>query len=477
MSHRTLRSRLVRSAQLLVPLVAVAGVPLALPAHAASTTSAHGDVTVSSGAVEVYNDDVRPLGNVGGVRITGGGYGSSLTPKPGSSKEFYGLTDRGPNVTGPDGNQVEPFPNFVPAIGLFRLESGHVAHLVKRIPLRAANGTPYSGRVNSANPTGETIEDMAGHALPQDPNGYDSEGLVAMKDGTFWVSDEYGPFITHFTANGRAIKRLSPLDGTLPAELVNRVPNKGMEGLTITPDGKMLVGLMQSALQQPDLNGSNAKKLTPTRIVTYTLKTGALHEYLYLLHDPATTGTANSEITALSNHTFLVDERDGNFATPTSPAFKRLYKIDLTGATDVGPQSTVPGSTYGPSEGLTIGGSSIEALIVGQDTATSRATLAGDGIQVVSSTLDVDIDAVLAAVDPSRTLFSHDKMEGVAVLDGGKTLVISNDSDFGISSAISAAGGSATTAPYELIAKDDPLTGQQDDGQLLVIHTGKVHGA
>jgi uncharacterized protein involved in tellurium resistance len=95
---------------------------------------------------------------------------------------------------------------------------------------------------------------------------------------------------------------------------------------------------------------------------------------------------------------------------------------------------------------------------------------------VVSSTLDVDIDAVLAAVDPSRTLFSHDKMEGVAVLDGGKTLVISNDSDFGISSAISAAGGSAATAPYELIAKDDPLTGQQDDGQLLVVHTNRLPG-
>lgn len=473
MSHRTSRSRrLTRPARYLAPLVVVAGVPLAVPALASpASTSAHAP------AVQVYNDDVRPLATIGGVRLTGGGYGSSLTPKPGSSTEFYGLTDRGPNVTGPDGNQVEPLPNFDPAIGLFRLQSHGVAHLLKRIPLRAANGTPYSGRVNSANPTGEIIEDMAGHALPQDPNGYDSEGLVALKDGMFWVSDEYGPFITHFRANGRAIQRLSPLDGTLPDELVNRVPNRGMEGLTITPDGKMLVGLMQSALQQPDLNGSNAKKLTPTRIVTYTLKTGALHEYLYLLHDPATTGTANSEITALSDHTFLVDERDGNIATPSTPAFKRLYKIDLTGATDVGPDSTVPGASYGRGEGLTIGNKSIEALTLGENTAASQATLATDGIQVVSSTLDVDIDAVLAAVDPSRALFSHDKMEGVAALDGGKTLVISNDSDFGISSAISAAGISATTAPYELIAKDNPLTGQQDDGQLLVIHTQELpHG-
>src|SRR5262249_48345940 len=149
--------------------------------------------------------------------------------------------------------------------------------------------------------------------------------------------------------DGRAIERLSPFDGTLPRELVARVPNRGMEGLTITPDGRTLVGMMQSALQQSDLNGSDAKKLTPTRIVTYDLRTHALHEYLYLLHDPATTGTANSEITALSNTTFLVDERDGAF--PSATGFKQLWKIDLAGATEIGPSERVPGATYNGTAG------------------------------------------------------------------------------------------------------------------------------
>ena len=44
----------------------------------------------------------------------------------------------------------------------------------------------------------------------------DSEGLVAMPDGSFWVSDEYGPFITHFDGNGRQLDRLSPFDSTRP---------------------------------------------------------------------------------------------------------------------------------------------------------------------------------------------------------------------------------------------------------------------
>jgi hypothetical protein len=69
-----------------------------------------------------------------------------------------------------------------------------------------------------------------------------------------------------------------------------------MEGLTLTPDGHTLVGMMQSSLQQADLEGSNAKKDTPTRIVTYNLYTHQTHEYLFLLDEPATTGVANSEI-------------------------------------------------------------------------------------------------------------------------------------------------------------------------------------
>ena len=175
-----------------------------------------------------------------------------------------------------------------------------------------------------------------------------------MPDGTFWVSDEYGPYITHFDQWGHALQRLSPLNGTLPPELQLRVANRGMEGLTVTPDGKELVGDHAVITTAARLAGGNAKKLTPLRIVTYNLKTHDEHEYLYLLHDPATNGTAVSELTALSDTTFLVDERDGCFpgkpglnpplsgaaptvcaTTPTGASFKQLFKIDISGATDI----------------------------------------------------------------------------------------------------------------------------------------------
>lgn len=416
-----------------------------------------------SDAVRLFSTHLPPLATIGGVNITAGGFGSSLYPAPFSIDEFYGVTDRGPNVAAPTGTNVdvEPLPNFDPSIGKFRMGPDGRADLERIIPLKDAQGHPYSGRVNSQNPTGETILDLNGNVLPTDPNGYDAEGLVAMLDGTFWVSDEYGPFVTHFDNNGRQIGRLSPFDGTLPSELANRVPNRGMEGLTITPDHSMLVGMMQSALQQPDIGSLNAKKIAVLRIVTYKLRTGEEHEYLYLLDNPGTNGTAVSEITALSNTTFLVDERDGNFPPNT---YKKLWRIDLTGATDIGPSSKVAGAVYDASKGgLLIGGKTLEALVGTTATATAQATLADNGIATTSKDLSLDLGGLLVALDPEGRFFSHDKVEGVAALLGGQSLVISNDSDFGID------GVANSMPPYQLHAKVSPVTGKQDDGEFLQV--------
>ena len=189
-----------------------------------------------------------PLGTVPGpngttTTISGEGFGSSLAPVPGRPGWFYGLTDRGPNADDPLGNKSEPLPNFTPEIGEFKLVDGK-AELQKTITLKGPKnikgpqgvfGQPYSGRPPAPD-TKETIDNVAqshgktGVPVPSDPDGYDSEGLVALPDGTFWVSDEYGPYITHFDANGYEIGRLTPdqdspnnafhkIVGYLPAEL------------------------------------------------------------------------------------------------------------------------------------------------------------------------------------------------------------------------------------------------------------------
>ncbi|WP_229660795.1 esterase-like activity of phytase family protein [Marmoricola endophyticus] len=417
----------------------------------------HGDGSV----VRVYAPHVRPLATIGGTRVEGGAYGSSFVAKPGRSDRFYGLTDRGPNVDGPDGTKIEPLPDFQPAIGEFRLKDGK-ARLVRRIGLAAADGTPYNGRTNPANPTNETITDLDGTVLPPSPEGYDPEGLAAMPDGTFWVSDEYGPFITHVDRRGRAIARLSPTDGSLPRELAEREPNKGMEGLTVTPDGRTLVGIMQAGLNAPD--GPKSKNLSALRIVTVDLRTRATKEYVYTLHTDGDPTTGVSEISALDDHRFLVDERDGK-AEPG--ANKLLYEIDLRGATDIGPHSPVPGSSYDPARGgLLVGGENVEDIAGHSDTADTVANLADAGITPVSSSVFLDVAGLVSSIDPRGYFFGHDKIEGVAVLDRGKRLLISNDNDFGI------AGVREQQPPYTLEPKLLP-NGRQDDGELLEVRTGR----
>ena len=71
----------------------------------------------------------------------------------------------------------------------------------------------------------------------------------------------------------------------------------------LLPDGKTLVGVMQSPLLQ---DGGTDTGLV-TRIVTIDIRTGWTREYAYPLD---TVKTTVSEILAVNNHEFLLDERD-----------------------------------------------------------------------------------------------------------------------------------------------------------------------
>jgi len=156
------------------------------------------------------------------------------------------------------------------------------------------------------------------------------------------VSDEYGPYVRQFDRTTGSllqtftlpanldVSKLSPQGAVeISGNTSGRVANKGMEGLAITPDGKTLVGIMQAALIQ-DAAVTASKNLL--RIVTIDIATGATKEYGYLL----TNGSGVSEITAINDHEFLVDERDGKgLGDGTAAKVKTLYKIDLSNAVDI----------------------------------------------------------------------------------------------------------------------------------------------
>jgi hypothetical protein len=190
----------------------------------------------------------------------------------------------------------------------------------------------------------------------------DPESIRVSNDGlSIFVSDEYGPYVYQFLRfNGLRLRtfqlpdkffvsKLSPVSNTEIADNTSgRVANKGMEGLAITPDGRTLVGIMQNALIQDASDG--APNLL--RIVTIDILTGrTTHEYPYLL----TTGSGVSDIVALNNHEFLVDERDGKGladAPGEKAKIKQIFKIDLNGATDISDMTGSEAQTHAVAKSL-----------------------------------------------------------------------------------------------------------------------------
>ncbi len=175
-----------------------------------------------------------------------------------------------------------------------------------------------------------------------------------------------------------------------------------MEGLAITPDGNTLVGVMQSPLAQD--GGTNGPY---TRIVTIDLLSGVVHQYVYPLTNIGAVSKPKyptiSDIVAINNHEFLLDERDGKGLGDNSTAvFKRLYRVDLAFASDV---SNISGAANLASSAV-------------------AKTLVLDIVQVLNAhgIASIDIPA---------------KLEGVAlgpdvVVDGTTkhTIFVANDNDF-----------------------------------------------
>jgi hypothetical protein len=380
------------------------------------------------------------------VPVLNGGYGSALVPDPADPKAFYLLTDRGPNVDGPAGGQkLFPVPSFGPRIGRFRLEGGAYV-LQDTIILRARDGTPLSGLAQPPGPgsTNEQAVGLDGELLGSggfDANGFDAEGLVRMPDGSFWISDEYGPYLLQVDAAGRELQRVSPFGGSrpLPAVLAKRRPNCGLEGLALLPDGHTLAGIMQCPLENPSPAVAEIRSTAVTRLVLYDTRTGLSRQYIYLLDRPDHLLT---EIAALGSDRFLVIERDTRW--PGQPgAFKRIHGVSLHNATDVtgDPRS---------ARGLLVDGKTLEEITLAA--GDPAGILESHGIRPAAKTPVSDLVGDLPG-------WSHDKPEGLAVLDDS-TLAVSNDDDFGVTS--SDPGG-------QVLPKINPVTGAPDYAEIGIV--------
>ncbi len=390
------------------------------------------------------------------LEIRSGGFGSDAAAHPTHPNQFYALTDRGPNA---DFNGIAGSgkrfltPDYTPRIGLFELQDNGQIIKIKEILLKDAKGNLISGLPNpkALGGTNEIPYDAAGQlmtvdsSLPFDEitnpiktdiNGLDPEGLAALTDGSFWISDEYGPHLVHYDADGIEIARMNPfatdarntliVDGKpilLPKEFANRRTNRGMESVTITPDQTTVVGIMESSLDNPNLSGRDSNV---TRIITINLVTGHIAQYLYALNKAQ---HVNSGIVALNNHEFYVIEHDRKFPLQVNNAQKLIYKIDIATATDidaiVSRDVTDNSDTYSITQdehlGLTINEQTLEQYMAADD--NHWQVLETLGITPVNKTLVVDVIASLN--------YPHDKLEGIWLRQDG-SLGLLNDDDFSI---------------------------------------------
>jgi Esterase-like activity of phytase len=363
-----------------------------------------------------------------------GGFGSAIAYASGNT--FLALPDRGPNAVEFD-DAIDNTASYVNRFHTIEMNlapntSGTGLPFTLTPNLRATTllwsltplvyGTGEGLGVGSGVPpinnffqhffTGRS-DDFDPRQNSGDPNDarLDSEGMRLSNDGlSVFISDEYGPYVYQFDrltgVRIRSFKlptsffvtNLSAIgNNEISGNTTGRTANKGMEGLAITPDGRTLVGIMQNALIQDANEGGAAANLL--RIAAMDIASGrTTHQYAYLL----TAGTGASEMVALNNHEFLVDERDGKGRADANNAkVKQLFKIDLDGAVDV---SSMDGTT-----------------------AATHA---------VSKTLFLDIVQSLTATGTSAGEIPA-KIEGVAfgpdVREGEKTLHtlwIANDNDF-----------------------------------------------
>lgn len=275
-----------------------------------------------------------------------GGFGSDLT-YTGHDNVFIAAPDRGPF----DGLTDVPY-----------LDRFHFLHITTELgaPFPNIHTLLLDTRLLK-NELNQTFVGAAGSFVVNNDFAtlrLDPEGIRVGAGGTFYISDEYGPYVLEFNRQGHLLRRIAvpsrfaianpnaDPNAELLGNTSGRQGNRGMEGLAISPDGRTLFGIMQSALlQDHGLNpGTTDRFGLNNRILKIDLLTGETHEYVYVL-EAINRGQGVSELLAINDHEFLVLERDNrsNLQTPPqAPTRKKIYKIDLTGATDVSGIDSLP---------------------------------------------------------------------------------------------------------------------------------------
>ncbi|EGT4353924.1 esterase-like activity of phytase family protein [Cronobacter sakazakii] len=342
----------------------------------------------------------------------GVGSGLLFLRKEGDDLIFATVTDRGPNADSPKMGKQESkifaSPEYTPLMMTIRVSKDQ-AQASDPMPLHDDKGN-ISGLPLPAGLIGATNELALNDALQTltgDKRGLDTEGITPDGKGGYWLCDEYGPFIIHVDASGAILAKHGPqadkgeegVAGGLPNIIKWRQPNRGFEGLTRMPDGR-IIAAVQSTL---DIDGKTKNTARFTRLVSFDPATGKTAMYGYPIDIDVYKKAKDAkigDIVALDDHRILLIEQGGD---KNKTMRNRVYVVDLSNATDLSTLDKTEPPEFDDAE-----------------------KLSARGVKLATKQLAVDL----------RELgWQQEKAEGLALIDP-QTLAVINDNDFGLQSEL-----------------------------------------
>lgn len=375
-------------------------------------------------------------------------YGSGLTFKgkaTDGSLEFYGITDRGPNgdgpkvpnsvvttgATGTSDAKFFPSPAFTPSFGLISIGKDG-AILKSSTPIKFSPTINASGLSIAAGKVGSSAEVPLNDAAKFDASsktsfsdyGLDTESIVYdAARGVVWVSDEYGPFILKIDiATGIILKKYQPGTGAadLPAVLLKRRANRGMEGLSLEVATGKLNGFVQSPLDDgkanyivPGATVATSESIKDyarfNRWVEFDPTTEKTKLYAYPIegtqYSAGKTGNAKlGDMVSLGNGKFIVIEQGTG---PDGKTFNKLMLVQV------------------PSNATNI---------ANMGTDLEKSSMTGAAVNGVNYA-DVVLLKKTQLLDLNNAGWLAEKAEGLALVDEN-TLALTNDDDFGMKTVI-----------------------------------------
>jgi hypothetical protein len=233
----------------------------------------------------------------------------------------------------------------------------------RRIPWKIvcdqASGTPLPGFSFNTMPPAPAA--CGGDPAARILTGFDldPESFVRAPDGTFWLSEEFGPFIVHVAADGRVLEAPIPFPGVRSpqnpslkisdrahAERPTLAASRGPEGLAISPDGAKLYALLEGAVAGDDPQDLrifvfDVAKRTFTGHLQYRLEMPSQTVNLAAIKDasaarvypdavaPPGGPVSIGEIKSVNDHQMLIIERDNLGDDLAAPRFKKVFLIDI----------------------------------------------------------------------------------------------------------------------------------------------------